>query len=358
MTSRVVILMPSIDKNAFGVRELLIRQDFYCSQLRALKGGRFQRPLLIVSGSEAPQEEFQNMEVCVTASGNTSILSFVLKAWKVLRARNINVESYVAGTPFQPFLAALLLQVFYSRSPIHTAIHGEISALKTGGVLSRIKYLFLKTFISKASSLRFVSEKQLIGARKLLPVSKTQAFITPIPVLRTTEFQRVVSPQTIAFVGRLQSERGVQDWIEIAKHFDERRLVIIGDGPLLPMAKSALPHAKFLGHLENSKVQEVWPEIGVLLSTAQFESYGLAMREALLHGVPVVSRRNAGSLELHEQWPRLIQLFANDKEAAEKIKMLLAHSPSLDDFVQFRNHFFDSQTKSLLTLARAWSNEF
>ena len=50
MKSRIVILMPSVDKNAFGVDELLARQDFYCSRLRAIQGKEFQKPIVFISG--------------------------------------------------------------------------------------------------------------------------------------------------------------------------------------------------------------------------------------------------------------------------------------------------------------------
>lgn len=357
MTSRIVILMPSIDKNAFGVDELLARQDVYCSQLLDLDGSQFEKPLVIVSGRKTPKMVFRNMDVYIADVRSDSILSFVMEARKILRSEAVNVKSYVAGTPFQPFLAALLLHKFYARAPIHTAIHGEVSALRTGGSSNRLKFLFLKLFISKASTLRFVSKRQFVEACELLPISKTTTFVTPVPVLITKEISNRKKPQTIAFVGRLQSERGVHEWIEIARHFNESSLVVIGEGPLLLTAKLLIPQAKFFGYLENSKVQEIWSEIGVLLSTAQFESYGLAMREALLHGVPVVSRRNAGSLELQAQYPKLVALYESPQEAVEKIHDVLAHTPSIDDFNQFREEFFSSQKISLQNLARAWSNE-
>lgn len=357
MKARTVILMPSIERNAFDVNELLARQDVYCSKLREVQGVAFEKPLLIFSGVDFPLSRFQNMEIAAADTKPISIISFVWLTRKILRKNSITVKSYIAGTPFQPFLVSLLLQLLYCQAPIHTAIHGEVSALKRGGLLEQVKLQFLKVFIRKATSLRFVSQRQLVDAQAILPIDQVKTFVTPVPVLTTREVNRRENLQKIAFVGRVQAERGVQEWVDIAKHFDEKNLVVIGDGPLLPLMKVQLPNAIFLGSLKNSEVQEMWSGIGVLLSTAPFESYGLAMQEALLHYVPVVSRRNAGSLELNDQYPSLVRLFNHKEEAVKEITETLARKNLGEDFVRFKSEFLTAQDKTLITLARMWSNE-
>lgn len=357
MRARVVILMPSIDRNAFGVRELLVRQDYYCSKLQEVQGEAFEKPLIIISGSTVPNFRFQYVDISVAARERVSLLSFVWLTRKILRHESVKVKSYVAGTPFQPFLSALLLQIFHSPAPIHIAIHGEVSALTRSGISGRLKFLFLKFFIHKASSVRFVSNGQLIDARSVLPLDESKTYITPVPILNYDKSSRERNLKTIAFVGRLQSERGVEDWIEIAKEFDEKDLVVIGDGPLLPLMKTRLPNAKFLGSLTNSEVQETWSKIGVLLSTASFESYGLAMREALLNNVPVVSRRNVGSSELNANYPNLVKLFDNKEEAIQKLVEALTCDYSSEEFARFNSKFFVNQEESLKLLGRAWCNE-
>jgi len=357
MRARTVILMPSIERNAFDVDELLSRQDLYCSKLREFQGEAFEKPLIIFSGVDAPLSRFQNIEIAVANTKPISLISFVWLTRSILRRNSIPVKSYVAGTPFQPFLVSLLLQFFYYQAPIHTAIHGEVSALKSGGFLGQVKLQFLKVFIRRATSVRFVSQRQLVDAQAILPIDHVKTFVTPVPVLNTREVNRRVNPQTIAFVGRLQAERGVQEWIDIAKHFDEKKLVVIGDGPLLPMMKTQLPNAIFLGSLKNSEVQEAWSGIGVLLSAAPFESYGLAMQEALLHNVPVVSRRNVGSLELNDKFPNLVKIFNHKEEAVKEISEMLARKNLDKDFARFKSEFLTAQDETLVTLARMWSNE-
>lgn len=357
MTARTVILMPSVERNAFGVEELLERQDLYCSKLKEIQGENFEKSLVILSGAVSPALNFKHIEISSVATKRISLLYFVFLARKVLRQKSVVVNSYIAGTPFQPFLAALLLKMLYLPAPIHTTVHGEISSLKNGGLAERFKLRFLKVFIQKATSVRFVSQKQLIDAEAILPIDQLRTFVAPVPILNTRQQERSKDLRTIAFVGRLQSERGINEWIEIAREFDQKDLMIVGDGPLMPQLKLELPRAIFLGSLKNSEVQEVWFKTGVFLSAAPFESYGLAMREALLHNVPVVSRRNAGSTELKDHYPDLVELFDNKEEAVRKITIALARKNLESEFLRFRSDFFHKQNATLDALARTWSNE-
>jgi glycosyltransferase involved in cell wall biosynthesis len=358
MKARTVILMPSVERNALGVEELLARQDLYCSKLEEFQGENFEKPLVILSGAEAPASNFKHIEICVVTKKSISILHFIFLARKVLHQRSIVVNSYIAGTPYQPFLAALLLKNLYFSAPIHTTVHGEISSLKNGGLSELLKLQFLKVFIRKADSVRFVSQKQLIDAEAILPIGQLRTFVAPVPILNTKQHERSKDLRTIAFVGRLQSERGINEWIEIAREFDQTDLIIVGDGPLMSQLKLELPNAIFLGSLKNSEVQEVWSKVGVFLSAAPFESYGLAMREALLHNVPVVSRRNAGSTELKDHYPGLVELFDNKEEAVKKITITLSRKDLQSEFLKFRSDFFHTQNETLDALARTWSNEF
>jgi hypothetical protein len=162
--------MPSVDKNAFGVDELLARQDFYCSKLREIQGTEFQKPIVLISGIGVQKEWFENIDVEIISSKSISWFSFFLSSRKLIRKSNIKVLSYVAGTPFQPYLIALLLKHFCAKARIHTAIHGEISGIRNAGLSGFVKLIFLRLAINRADTLRFVSHKQLEGALKLLPM--------------------------------------------------------------------------------------------------------------------------------------------------------------------------------------------
>jgi glycosyltransferase involved in cell wall biosynthesis len=133
--------------------------------------------------------------------------------------------------------------------------------------------------------------------------------------------------------------------------------MVIGDGPLATRMKSELPKAIFTGLLSNQEVQKKWVGIGALLSTAPFESYGLAMREALLQGVPVVSRENAGAVQLAQRYPNLIKLYTHKTQAQQYLREFLENPLDEKEFEIFKRDFFAQQEESLIRLAKVWLNE-
>ena len=357
MNSSVVILMPNIHRNAQPTTELLARQDFYASYLRKYSDSQFRKPLVIISGT-SDITNFQNIEVHSISSNPINVLVFALKSLQVVKGISPNPGSLITGTPFQPFLIALVLKLFNPKAKIHTAIHGELGALKRSGLSNLMKLSFLRLFLKRAHSIRFVSKKQAEDANKFVKLNNKKTFIAPVPfVTNPVKSDKRDSSSFIAFVGRIQQERGVEEWIEVVKPFARKQLLIIGEGPQAQTMKTLLVGATFTGALTNKEVQEKWAEIGVLLSTAPYESYGLAMREALLHGVPIVSKENAGAIELEQRYPNLIKLYRTKDQAQQYLKEFIEKPLDRKEFDAFRKDFFTEQEKSLNLLAKVWLNE-
>ena len=59
-----------------------------------------------------------------------------------------------------------------------------------------------------------------------------------------------------------------------------------------------------MGKKSKNAIEEFWSKIGVLLNLAPQESYGLSMREALVRGVPVITKENSGAFEILEDFPK------------------------------------------------------
>ena len=250
------------------------------------------------------------------------------------------------------------MKLFTPKAKIHTAIHGELGALTRSGLFNLLKLNFLRLFLRRAHSIRFVSKKQAEDAKEFVKLNNKRTFITPVPfVIDSVGSHKRNSSSFIAFVGRIQQERGIEEWIEVVKSFDRKQLLIIGEGPQAQTMKKLLVGATFTGTLTNKEVQEKWAEIGVLLSTAPYESYGLAMREALLHGVPIVSKENAGAIELEQRYPNLIKLYRTKDQAQQYLKEFIERPLDSKEFDAFRKDFFTEQEKSLNLLAKVWLNE-
>jgi glycosyltransferase involved in cell wall biosynthesis len=92
-------------------------------------------------------------------------------------------------------------------------------------------------------------------------------------------------PPHLLFVGRLSEEKGVRDLAEAAHGLP---LVVVGDGPLrevLPQTVGFVPAASVGGYYEKASVVVV---------PSRREGYGMAAREAMAHGRPVVATAVGG----------------------------------------------------------------
>ena len=102
------------------------------------------------------------------------------------------------------------------------------------------------------------------------------------------------------FIGRLSHEKGARTLIEAANQLPDRKLVVIGGGPLEEeLRKMSGPHIQFVGFKQ-------WDEIKMLVGRAKFavapsewyENNPLSVIEALCLGTPVLGANIGGIPEL------------------------------------------------------------
>ena len=112
---------------------------------------------------------------------------------------------------------------------------------------------------------------------------------------------------------------------------------------------------QILGSLSHSDVLSRYPKFSLLLSCALSEGYGLALREAILSGVPVVAKENLGTRALREIFPEMVFLFNSTSEAVELIlsKMDFPVDPRL--IKSYRDKQIQLDKNSLTALVTSWS---
>jgi glycosyltransferase involved in cell wall biosynthesis len=170
-------------------------------------------------------------------------------------------------------------------------------------------------------------------------------------------------PPSIGFVGRIHHERGLDLWIEIANCISgidrEVTFVIIGDGVDREVFFSGFDpetHSKvrYLGWLNSIDLDTAWESVGVLLVTADSESFGVVMREALVRGIFVVAFENQASLSLKEQFPNCVFTSKNAKDLAEmaivKSKLRLSDS-AVDSII---STLVTEQKSAIQAIAKSW----
>ena len=349
-----IVVMPNIDSTSTPVDQLLKRQDLYFSYLLKESQGN-ERALVFFSAKSQIEinESFDAIKVIRIGKGrfHWTLMSFGILLY--LKRNKIRPQFLVAGTPFQPFFITLVLKLFFPSTKIQVAIHGEISGIKGGGLTKFLKYLFLRIFLRCAALVRFVTNKQMQDFSGIL-TQKQRVIVTPVPIDIPPDMDRTSSATAISFVGRIHSERGIEEWIDIVQSLPRIKKIVVGDGPERATMQKALPQAEFKGFLSGAELDSAWTKTKVLLSTAPYESYGIALREALLRGIPVVSRTNAGSRDLFNLAPDLIKLYTTKDEALAAIEDFLNDAPEYSRFVKFKEGFVRQQNDSLRALAQAW----
>jgi glycosyltransferase involved in cell wall biosynthesis len=161
------------------------------------------------------------------------------------------------------------------------------------GLRRRRRISFLKQFDGLITySSRGAEEYASLGyPRERISVAPNAAAFKPAapPTPRSEYF---TGRPTILFVGRLQGRKQVDALIRACASLDEKiqpRLVIVGDGPessaLQDLARQAYPAAEFPGARHGADLEPFFTaaDLFVLPGTG-----GLAVQEAMAHGLPVV----------------------------------------------------------------------
>jgi len=135
----------------------------------------------------------------------------------------------------------------------------------------------------------------------------------------------------LAFVGRLDRQKGVDVLLEAMDRLAERncavRLVLAGDGPQRAMVAERLSHSRagrltrMLGFVHD--VAGVLSAADVLVAPSRWEGFGLAAAEAMAAGLPVIATRVAGLSEIVSDGQTGLLIPPDDPAAlAERIEKL------------------------------------
>jgi len=358
MKYKLVFILYNVNKDANSFDEILNRQLSYVKRYHDLVGVKFSRPLILISGAKIdPNKSSSLVQLVEIDYRPINFLLFSLKAIGYLRRVRLREEHFylVAGTPLQPLIIGRFLKSKLKNSKLQVSIHNDLRSWQGGGLKNLVKRVNFRFSIHKIDLFRFVSADQREVATDLYPIPEKKTVVCPIPleIPTTPRSYSNRSQPSLGFVGRVHSDRGVREWIEIANMLKGFSYLVAGDGPLLELFRRELKDATFKGRVPHEEIPDVYASISVLLSSAPLESYGLAIREALLFGVPVVTRKTSGTRELREKFPEIIAGYDTAEHAARAIAKF---SGSIDSriFEDYRNWLQANQDKNLRELVAHW----
>jgi N-acetyl-alpha-D-glucosaminyl L-malate synthase BshA len=213
-----------------------------------------------------------------------------------------------------PFgLSALLARTHRPKTPIVLTVHGtDISVLGRDAsvgpmVVSALRGANKVTAVSAA----LAADAAVVGG---IPLPEVIGNFVDLNTFRPLpKEQRMLKRRTFARPGEelvvhASNFREVKRPVDLVSIFESirltrpARLLLVGDGPLIPQLKQVVrerglqPFVEFLGPVQN--IERVLQVADVFLLPSESESFGLAAAEALACGTPVVASRVGGIPEM------------------------------------------------------------
>ena len=364
-----IFIQAGLGNNAQPLEELLTRWDSYGKTLEEVSKGELRKIIIFLPDSKQllDLERFVHLEVNLFPDSLFGRLRLVNKLCKQIKKLGKRSVTLVAGDIYVSPILALGVKFVCSRSiRIQIQFHGATYAKQTKGTSSYLRYFLVRLAILFSDSIRIVSAFQKNEIQRLAGRRQKNFVLSPIPV-SLSKIPRTRIPHTglaILVLGRLHSERGIAKLVELIDLLTNEKVQcafnIVGDGPqaelLVPYLEN--PHGStkviFHGLKSESEVRTYLAQSDILISFAEQEGYGLALREAVLSGVHVIAKRNSGTEETLKAFPGRIDLI---ESAPEALKLIGSFKPrevnegELSELKAIQEHM---NAKVVEALVRSW----
>ena len=120
--------------------------------------------------------------------------------------------------------------------------------------------------------------------------------VVPHPVVAPETAADPARGRYVAYLGRISAEKGVGVLLAAARRCPDVPIRIAGDAALMPgLDRAAPPNATFVGPIPRAAVGDFLRGARLLVAPSIcYETFGMAVVEAMAHGLPVVASRIGG----------------------------------------------------------------
>ncbi len=351
--------------------ELLARLNLYAGVFQKESHGRTLRVLISEKDFRLiPRPEVYSSISFVQVSYSNNNLVNLMKIQRAVKRIDKFPGLWIPNDPFKSFgIAVLLKLIFFHDMKIQLQLHGIVPRNLKGGLKPKIAGFLLYISMLFSYSIRTVSHDEFERIRKLKLLSKKKIFLAPIPVNIPREVNGhkhgASSKMRIVSLGRIHEERGIYLLSEIIQSTisasTDVEFHIVGSGELLPALRQRLSQeiqsglCTVYGDLRGEDLSSVLIKMDTLINCAPIESYGLAMREALLQGVSIFALENQATEALRMQYPAYVVLFHDAIDATGKILERAAFREiDCAAMLNIRDDFRAQNLKHINFVAQSW----
>jgi L-malate glycosyltransferase len=174
-----------------------------------------------------------------------------------------------------------------------------------------------------------------------LPERKIIIINNPVDTGLFTIDNQAIKENTIAFVGRLDENKGIirclQAFKELISRYNDLKFLIIGDGNQRKLVEEMLnqdhelcAHVEMYGFMEKKNIAQLLPSCRFLVAPSIIESFGIAVAEAMACGLPVIVGRNNGTADFVDDKVGLIIDPESVSELTAAMEWLILNSHTFD----------------------------
>lgn len=337
MTSQPIFLNTKLPSSKEGRLALFHRWENYGLVLASQTSSKPKMIVVPVIPSHLPENPnlFPNLRFIPTRHNSFATLRVLNLVRKLLTPSSASRYLLVSGiTPVDMIAAVLFKSLLKNKVGLQGQFHGNTYHFTSRfSIVAFGRSLISRLLIRFSDSIRVVSDFQ-VG--EIIQISRKDAdafIVAPIPIDSNMIAKSPVEKnrKLIAVVGRLHAERGLLDIIHIVGKLCtlgiDVEIEIAGDGPLRPSIERLVrrfpTRIKFWGHCDSKLLSDLYGRSSFLLSAAQSEGYGMALREAIFNDVRVVAKKSMGANSLKGEFREHVYLYESAASAVEILVSLL-----------------------------------